>query len=164
MVYALALIGAVVLYLGWNISLTSWSRLRELGVEHSKNSFTFFDTIFNASVLSLVISRIVWMIQHAAHYAEVPWGILPYTRSEITFEWFSTFPWRLLRVPEGLNYVVLWSALAFIVTVFLYVPTLRLARKLKTEKRTVMRSFMVRSLTVISVTISYFAVLVFLSL
>lgn len=164
MPYILTVIGVIVLYLGWNISLTSWSRLLELGVEHKKNSYVFFDTVLWSFLIALMLSRLVWMTFHISLYSDVPWGILPYVRTTSSIDWLTYFPWRILRFTEGLQYQVLWATFGLISAITIYIPTISLARKLKVEKSSVTIGFVMKALAGLIITLAYFAALILFSM
>lgn len=164
MIWAVLLIGVAIFYVGWHLSLTSWSRLRELGIEHERNSTTYFDTILWSLLLGLIVARIAWMGLHAGLYAEVPWGIFPYVKTVNAVDWFTFFPWRIFKLTEGISYPVLWSISGILSAMFIFIPTMSLARKLKLEKRGIMRGFLIKSIVGFVLTIAYFSGLVWLSL
>lgn len=160
MVYLFVALGLTVLYLGWYISLTSWSRLSELGVKHRQNSFVFFDTVLLSFIVGLLLSRLVWMSAHASLYTDVPWGILPYLRTALSVDWLTYFPWRILRFSEGINFQVLWVTFGLLASTALYLPTISLARKLRVEKRSVLAGFIAKALLGTVVTLGYFLLLI----
>jgi hypothetical protein len=160
MVYILVILGLAILYLGWYISLTSWSRLTELGVEHKRNSLLFFDTLLLSFLFGLLLARLVWMAMNMTVYADVPWGFLPYVRTALSIDWLTYFPWRILRFTEGINNLVLWTTTGLVASFTVYVPTISLARKLRVEKRSVMMGFVIRALLGMIATLGYFVLLI----
>lgn len=164
MIWSAIGVGIIVFYIGWYLSLTSWSRLKELGVEHNRNSTTYFDIMLGSFLLSLIVARIVWMVMNQSIYNDVPWGIFPYVRTVASIEWFAYFPWRILQLTEGVYYPVLWGLFGFFASTFIFLPTTTLARRLKIEKRGVMRRFLLKSLLGFVLFLVYFGVLTWLSL
>lgn len=160
----LGIVGVVLFYLGWYVSITNWSRLTELGIEHSKSSTTYFDGIFTNSVVSLIAARIVWMLLHVSIYQDVPWGLLPYTRSTADFNWFALFPWRVFRITEGVFLPIFWVLLGVLIVFGIFAPSITMARRLRLEKRGIMRSFIVKYIVCIVTTLVYFGVLGYFSL
>ena len=158
---ALLLLGLGMLYVCWNVSMTSWGRLSELGIVHKKSSTTYFDSILIAGLIGVAISRISWMLINLPVYADVPWGFLPYSRSASETVWFTLFPWRLFRFTEGIVSPVLWIAMGLIVVFSIFIPTINLARKLRLEKRGIMRTFLVKNTIFAVLTIGYFALLTY---
>lgn len=156
--------GVVLFYGCWRISVVNWARLSELGIVHSKSSTTYFDNIFSSSIIALIFSRLTWMLMNVRLYAEVPWGLLAYNRSASGLEWFSVFPWRVLKLTEGIYFPLFWGIMALGVIFGIFVPTIRLARRLKLEKRGIMRTFILRSLGGILMTLVYFGLLGYYSL
>ncbi|WKZ24234.1 MAG: hypothetical protein QY312_01340 [Candidatus Dojkabacteria bacterium] len=153
-------LGAVLLsYWCWKTALSIWERLRELGIKHSKSSFTFFDEIFISGVISLLAARLVWMGLNLARYTEVPWGLLPYSRTATETIWLTLFPWRVLQFSEGVFLPVLWGLFGFLLILYIFIPTISLARRLKLEKRGIMRNFILRSLTCCLAILAYFGAL-----
>lgn len=153
--------GFIVLYLVWRVFISTWGRLAELGITHSYSSVTFFDKIFNSGMYGLLLSRIVWMVMNRSVYADVPWGLLPYSRSATEFIWFTLFPWRFFRLTEGVLLPLLWAIMGVGIIWFIFVPTFSLVRRLKIEKRGVMRAFLVRILVSGLLTVGYFASLIY---
>lgn len=158
---ALISIGFAVLYMVWRIFISIWGRLSELGITHRNSSVTYFDKIFYSGLFGLLISRIAWMVMNRAVYADVPWGILPYSRSATEFIWFTLFPWRFFRITEGIILPLLWGLMCTGIVWLISIPTFRLVRTLKIEKRGVMRAFLLRILAATLLTIGYFAVLIY---
>jgi hypothetical protein len=145
----------------WSVSTSSWSRLSELGIEHTKSSTTYFDSILTSSIVGTIIARISWMLLNLSVYQEVPWGILPYSRSATEFIWFTVFPWRLFRITEGIFYPALWIIMGIIVIFSVFFPTVQLARKLRLEKRGIMRSFVLKNAACAIIVAGYFALLTY---
>lgn len=161
--YVLLIVGLMLFYSGWVVTLTSWDRLADLGVEHSKSSTSYFDVLLSSSIISLVISRLVWMGMNMGAYQDVPWGILPYSRSATDFSWFTMFPWRIFRINEGVFMPAFWGILGFLAIVGIFLPTIQLARKLKLEKRGIMRGFVVKSVAISLATAIYMGILIYYS-
>lgn len=158
---ALTLLGFLIVYLCWAVSVSSWSRLTELGIEHRKSSTTYFDSILSSAFFGTLVSRIVWMFMNMQLYQDVPWGILPYSRSASEFVWFTVFPWRFLRLTEGLYFPILWVVMGLLIVSAIFVPTIKIARKLKLEKRGIMRSFILKNGASALLVLVYFAVLTY---
>ncbi|MFZ6022736.1 MAG: hypothetical protein ACOYT9_04720 [Patescibacteria group bacterium] len=158
---ALICIGFVVLYTVWRVFISTWGRLSELGITHRNSSVTYFDKILYSGLFGLLISRIVWMVMNRAVYADVPWGILPYSRSATEFIWFTLFPWRFFRITEGIMLPLLWGLMCAGIVWLISIPTFRLVRTLKIEKRGVMRAFLLRIVAGTLLMIGYFAVLIY---
>lgn len=164
MIWLLAALGAVIVYVGWYVLLSTWLRLQELGVENSRSSSNYFDGLFLSGSIGLVVSRLVWMFWNRTMYADVPWGLLPYNRSASETVWFAVFPWRFLRVLEGIYFPVFWGIIAVLAFWILFLPTFRLIRRLKLEKRGIMRAFLIRVFLCGVLVGGYFAVLLYFSL
>jgi hypothetical protein len=149
------------MYIGWYISLTNWSRLTELGVEHKNNSVVYFDGVVVTFLLALSLSRAVWMINHEALYSEVPCGFLPYIRTALSIEWLTYFPWRIFKIAEGIDTVFLYALWGILFSIRTYIPAIVLTRKLKVEKKRVSRNFLLKSILGMVITITYAVLLVF---
>ncbi|MCC7304037.1 hypothetical protein IT418_01315 [bacterium] len=156
--------GLALFYGGWHLSMITWARLEELGIDHTRSSTTYFDRIFSSSVIALIFSRLIWMLLNVQRYAEVPWGLLAYNRSVSGIEWFSVFPWRFFKITEGVYFPLFWVIVAIGIVFGIFIPTIRLARRLKLEKRGIMRSFILRSIAGIIGVFVYFGFLVYYSL
>lgn len=156
---ALAFGGFILLYICWAVSISSWSRLTELGIEHKKSSSTYFDSVMLSGFFGLLVSRIVWMFTQMSIYQDVPWGILPYSRSASEFVWFTVFPWRFFRVTEGIHFPVLWIIMGILTIFTVFIPTISLARRLRLEKRGIMRAFIIKNAFCSAVALLYFALL-----
>jgi hypothetical protein len=101
------------------------------------------------------------MITHISFYQEVPWGLLPYSRSAAEFVWFTVFPWRFFRLTEGITYPVLWIVMGLVTIAIVFLPTITIARRLRLEKRGIMRAFVLRTVFCILITALYFMLLTY---
>jgi len=152
-------IGVMLLYVCWQVLVMTWTRLQDLGVDNSLSSGNYFDLVSLAGVVSVLISRVVWMGLNRAAYAEIPWGILPYNRSASGVVWLEVFPWRLLRVSEGITVPVVFGGMVILLLAWLFWPTIQLIRKLKLEKRGIMRAFLIRVALLFLSVVAYFGLL-----
>jgi hypothetical protein len=164
MIWFLAALGVVVAYTSWYVLLSTWSRLQELGIENTKSSSNYFDCLFYGGILGLIFSRVTWMVSHRGLYSDVPWGLLPYNRNASETVWLAVFPWRFFRIAEGIYFPVFWLIAGVFVLWILFVPALRLIRRLKLEKRGIMRAFLIRVLLCGLLVGGYFSLLLYFSL
>jgi len=162
--WGLFLIGVVLFYLVWSVLVSVWSRLSELGVKNEKSSTTFFDNFFYVTIVGSILARATWMVLHRVLFYDVPWGILPYSRSASGYLWLTVFPWRFLRLTEGIYYPVLWAFVGVTLLFTVFWPTFELARKLRLEKRGIMRAFLIRITACAAVSTLYFGALAYISL
>lgn len=162
--WAFVVAGFILIYACWRVSIVTWGRLNELGISHNRSSTTYFDNILNSGLVALLFSRLTWMLLNVQVYADVPWGILPYSRSASGITWFTLFPWRFLRIQEGVLLPLFWGIMAFGVISTIFVPTIKLAMRLRLEKRGVMRSFVIKAVLSIVAILGYFGTLIYYSL
>lgn len=160
----LAVAGLFLVYICWRTTLVIWRRLEELGIKHQRTSTTYFDNILRGAIVGAVFARIVWMFINRAVYADVPWGVLPYSRSATEFIWFTVFPWRFFRLTEGMMFPIMWGIMGILIILSVFIPTAQLARTLKLEKRGIMRSFVLRAVACAVLTAIYFGTLIYFAL
>lgn len=164
MIWLFAVLGAVLAYACWQVLFSIWSRLQELGIENTKSSSNYFDNLLYGLLSGLAVARLVWMFFNRALYIDVPFGLLPYNRSATETVWFAVFPWRIFRVDEGVYFPVLWGIMGVYLIWTLFLPTIRLIRRLKLEKRGIMRAFLVKVLLCGLLAGGYFALIIYFSL
>ncbi|PIY17647.1 hypothetical protein CO112_01215 [Candidatus Dojkabacteria bacterium CG_4_9_14_3_um_filter_150_Dojkabacteria_WS6_41_13] len=157
-------LGLVLFYFVWSILISVWSRLNELGVKNEKSSTTFFDNVLYITIAGSILARAMWMVFHRVLYYGIPWGILPYSRSASGYLWLTVFPWRFFRLTDGIYYPVLWAFIGVVLLFTVFWPTFELARRLRLEKRGIMRAFLIRITACAAVSTLYFGALTYFSL
>lgn len=111
----LGIYGFILLYFGWYIFLSIIENLNELGRQIDSNSKYYFDVYFKGAILATLLARIFWVISHFYDVLDVGFFYLPYVRDGWHFEFLTYYPWRFLRVWEGLSIII------FIISFWIYV-------------------------------------------
>jgi len=157
--WGLALLFVPVLYLSWKTLLSTWRKLSSLGVEHRLVSTWLFDSILKAFFLAGVISRFSWMILNLDQYAGLLWSFAPFEVMSSSVIWFRYLPWRYLLFLEGMELTVLWLTTGVLTFIVIFLPTVRLVRTLKLEKRGIVRNLLIQSLLGAFYLLAYFILL-----
>jgi hypothetical protein len=129
-----AIASLVILYMGWYIHVTTYSKLRSLGNDHDYSYLDYFDSILKAVIGAFAVARAGWIAMNAGTVFTYGFGILPYERVGRDFEWFPTYPWRFFAFTEGMLWYAFWIALGVLLFLILVIPTMRLVMSLKVGK------------------------------
>ncbi|WKZ29845.1 MAG: hypothetical protein QY314_03480 [Candidatus Dojkabacteria bacterium] len=124
----------VVLYMGWYIHVTTFSKLRSLGNEHDYSYLDYFDSILKSGIGAVIFARIGWIAMNLETVMTYGFGVLPYERIGRDFEWFPTYPWRFFMFSEGILSHVFWVSFGILLFILLVIPTVKLITALKVGK------------------------------
>jgi hypothetical protein len=158
-----AVLGIGLLYLGWYIHMTTFSRIISLGTEHKYSYLFYFDAILVAALVALIISRAGWIIVNQGSAALAGFSLLPYERVGGNFEWLTSYPWRFLNFIEGVQWYIFWGVFGLVIIVSLVPTTMRLIRSLKVGKGVVKRNLIFKELWFVTMVIAYTALNIYLS-
>lgn len=137
--------GAILLYVGWYLHVLIFTRIKDLGVNHSFSYLDYFDSLLKALIMGLFTARASWIFVFRDQALSAGFGLLPYERVGRDFEWLTTYPWRFFALGEGMLWYILWITIGLTIFIILSVPTFKLISQLKVGKSTVKRGLYFRA-------------------
>ena len=127
----LTIVGASIvwLYLLWALVVYINKLAKRFSLNWELLPVSVFDIVLKASVVGIIIARVLWLILNWGIVKQVGFWIFPYIKLSGKAYWFSLYPWRALIFWEGFYVSVMLTWIIFVVSLRVVLPGLKIAYK-----------------------------------
>jgi|GEM_PF-5004500 len=144
MIFLEFLFAFVIIYSLWSTYIGLGNSLRQIGKENDLEGIYFFNRVLLIIGVSLIFARVGHILINDTASLDLGLSLLPYTREGRNFIFFEYYPWRILRVSEGVNKYIFF-ALIWILNYIVFVkPIHKLILNLNIERISVKFKYSLR--------------------